>query len=212
MIGFIAPYTFTQFGTTGNTVLSLYYTLPSSPLLTHYDSQSSLVVSWQRIYNSLTVTSNHTWSLLVTVLLIYCHYSAAANSEDSAQFNSSATELISRKVSVSKLDFALSTTVLQSFYFLFSTTSRLPTVPFITPRHGPHGKHRLLLLRMRVYWSVTYQWMSACRVRVCCGNVFTESLSSSGYTRSNFYYYFLVCNFLARNEFNYTKDNTFTTR
>jgi hypothetical protein len=35
--------------------------------------------------------------------------------------------------------------------------------PFITPRHGPHGKHRLLLLRKRVYWSVTWQWI-ACRV------------------------------------------------
>jgi hypothetical protein len=51
---------FTQLGTTGNTTLLLIYILYSSPLHTHYDSQSSLVVSWQRIYNSLTVTSNHT--------------------------------------------------------------------------------------------------------------------------------------------------------
>jgi hypothetical protein len=35
MTGFIAPYTFTQFGTTGNTALSLFYTLSSSPLHTH---------------------------------------------------------------------------------------------------------------------------------------------------------------------------------
>jgi hypothetical protein len=27
MIGFVAPYTFTQFGTTDNTALSLFYTL-----------------------------------------------------------------------------------------------------------------------------------------------------------------------------------------
>jgi hypothetical protein len=27
--------------------------------------------------------------------------------------------------------------------------------PFITPRHGPHGKHRLPLLRRRVYSPVT---------------------------------------------------------
>jgi hypothetical protein len=27
--------------------------------------------------------------------------------------------------------------------------------PLTTPWHGPHGKHRLLLSRMRVYWSVT---------------------------------------------------------
>jgi hypothetical protein len=37
-------------------------------------SQSSLVVSWQRIYSSLTVTSNHTWSLLVTVSFLPCHF------------------------------------------------------------------------------------------------------------------------------------------
>jgi hypothetical protein len=30
-------------------------------------AQSSLVVTWQRIYKSLTVTSNHTWRLLFTV-------------------------------------------------------------------------------------------------------------------------------------------------
>jgi hypothetical protein len=46
----LTPYRVTQFGTAGNTELSLFYRLYSSPLHTHYDSQSSLVVSWQRIY------------------------------------------------------------------------------------------------------------------------------------------------------------------
>jgi hypothetical protein len=63
MIKFIAPDTFTHFGTRGNTALSLIYKLFS----VHEDSQSSLVVSWQRIYHSVTVTSNHTLSLLGTV-------------------------------------------------------------------------------------------------------------------------------------------------
>jgi hypothetical protein len=30
----------------------------------------------------------------------------------------------------------------------------------ITTLHGPHGKHRLLLSKMHVYCSVTYQWTS----------------------------------------------------
>jgi hypothetical protein len=44
-----------QLGTIGNIALSLIYTLCSSPLHTHYGSQSSLGVSRQRIYNSRTV-------------------------------------------------------------------------------------------------------------------------------------------------------------
>jgi hypothetical protein len=60
LIRFIAPYAFTQLGTTGNTALPLFYTLYSSPSHTYKDSQSSIVVYWQRIYSSLTVISNHT--------------------------------------------------------------------------------------------------------------------------------------------------------
>jgi hypothetical protein len=43
-------------------------------------------LSLQRIYNSLTVSSNQTWSLLFTAHFLSSHYSATANSEGSIQF------------------------------------------------------------------------------------------------------------------------------
>jgi hypothetical protein len=44
---------------------------------------------------------------LLTVQFPSCHYSAAANSEDSSQFNFSAPKLISRQAGVPKLDSSL---------------------------------------------------------------------------------------------------------
>jgi hypothetical protein len=64
---------------------------------------TTTTLSWRSINNSLTVTSNHTWSLLFTALFLSCYYSAAANSEDSTQFNSSAPKFISWKAGVPKL-------------------------------------------------------------------------------------------------------------
>jgi hypothetical protein len=49
-----------QLRTTVNYSAIAIPTLSSSPLHTHYGSESLLVVSWQRIYHGLTVTSNHT--------------------------------------------------------------------------------------------------------------------------------------------------------
>jgi hypothetical protein len=92
----------TQLGTTGDTALSLFYTLYNSPLHTLKGPQSSLVVSWQRIYPGLTVTPNDTWSLFTIYEVTPCHYSAAASSEDSTQFNS---KLISRQAGIPKLDY-----------------------------------------------------------------------------------------------------------
>jgi hypothetical protein len=75
MIGFIAPYTFTQFGITGNTALSLFCTLYSSPLHMHQDSESSLVVLWQRIYHGQCYFKSHLKSSchsLILFLPLFC--------------------------------------------------------------------------------------------------------------------------------------------
>jgi hypothetical protein len=74
-IAFIGPYTYHS-ELQEITALPLIYTLYSSTLRTHYGSQSSLVVSWQRIYNGLTVTAAHTESYvhsLTPFLPLFCN-------------------------------------------------------------------------------------------------------------------------------------------
>jgi hypothetical protein len=53
---------------------------------------------------SVTVTSNHTWSILYTAnFFLSFHYSATAKSEDSTEFNSSAPRLLPWQAGVSEL-------------------------------------------------------------------------------------------------------------
>jgi hypothetical protein len=75
-----------------------------------------------------SVPSNHTWSLLVTAYFPSWYYSSAANSGNSAQFNS---KLISLQAGVSKLHTSLSSTLpLCSYYSVPSSVSFL--LPFGT--------------------------------------------------------------------------------
>jgi hypothetical protein len=73
MIVFIAPYTFKQFGTTGNTALSLVYTLSSSSLHTHQVSQSSLVVSWQQSHCHIKSHMKSYIHGLIPFLPLFCN-------------------------------------------------------------------------------------------------------------------------------------------
>jgi hypothetical protein len=80
-----------------------------------------------------------------TVYFLSCNYSAIANSDDSTQFHCSAPQFVSWQAGIPKLDSSLHYCSL----FLSYRTLLLITL------HELHGKHSLLLSRMRVYWPVT---------------------------------------------------------
>jgi hypothetical protein len=108
-----------QLGNTGNTALSLFYTLCSSPLHTHWISKSSPVVTWQRIFNRLTVTSNHTWGSSLHSLIHFLPFL-----------------LNHLRLPSPKLD-----------PILAKTPSNDLHCPFIIPRHGPRRKRSLSIVK-----------------------------------------------------------------
>jgi hypothetical protein len=159
-------HTFIHFGTTGSTTQSLFYTLSSSPLHTHQDSQSSLVASWQQIFQSHWHFKSYVKSCcdsLIQFLPLFC----------ACQF---------RRLDSTRLVYSTTTV-------LYSTTLCLlfkrPSLSIYNPSVRTPRKTQHVLLRRHVYWSVTLQWMSYCHVRVNCGNVFTEPLPSNWHTHHN---------------------------
>jgi hypothetical protein len=183
MIWFIAPYTFTIRNYRQYSAIAILHTL-SSPLHTHQGSQSSLVVSWQRIYNSQYSTHEVFFSQLKSFLAISfqsfdCHFQglsqfSAATANPGIRLNSIRSSYPGRLASrnSNQLD---STRLLQASELFLITTL-----------HEPRGKHRRLLSRI-VLGVFTDPLPSNRRPIVMLigsrGNVFTESLPSSGYTR-----------------------------
>jgi hypothetical protein len=135
MIGFIAPYIFTQFGTTGNyNVIVILHTFQFTVTYALGFSDFTSRIPATDISQSSCNLKSHMKSLC-TAKFLSCPYSATANSEDSNPFN---CKLISRQTGFSQLDPSLPTRLLCLYYF----SSDL-LCPFITPWHGPYGKHSL---------------------------------------------------------------------
>jgi hypothetical protein len=123
MIGFIAPYTFTQFGTTG-----------------HY-SAIAILHTFQ-----FTVTHALGFSIVTSRIL-------ATDLSQSHCLRGTVWPFLNQlRLPSPELDPILfPTTVPATLLLLLLSCQTL----LITTLHGPHGKYRLLLTRMRVYWSVT---------------------------------------------------------
>jgi hypothetical protein len=167
MIGFIAPYTFTQFGSTGNTALSLStnfqftaahalgFSVFTSRILatdlsqSHCNFKSQMKSSLQRLILCLPFLLNH--------------------------LGLPSPELDPIPIPSLLLHFA--TTVLFSYHSSFGTLiSYNPSAR--TPRKTSCSiiKDACLLVR---YLAIDIHFC----VRVCCGNVFTDPLPSNGCTR-----------------------------
>jgi hypothetical protein len=148
------PYTLTQFGTTSNTALSLFYTHSSSPLHTHWSSQSSLVVSWQ-----------------TDVIQFHCHFNSHVKSSCHSLISSQSLRLPSPELDQILIRLQFYTPSIASFGTLLSHNSSART-----PRKTLSSVRNACLL-------ARYVAMDVLCVRVYCGNVFTDPSPSNGYTR-----------------------------
>jgi hypothetical protein len=130
----------------------------SSPLHTHQGSQSSLVVSWQRIYNSLTVSAAHMkssfHSLIPFLPSLLNHSTVTSRNSLNSVLQLPTLEFDSIQFQAHILVGGCPETRLLPASELF----------LITTLHGSRGKHRLLLSRIIL-------------------GVFTDPLASNGCTR-----------------------------
>jgi hypothetical protein len=133
-LNLLTRYTFTQFATTGNyRAIAILQTLQFT--VTHalgFSAFTSRILATDISQSHFNFNSHmkFSWHSLIPCL----PFPAVSNSENSTQFSS---------------DYC---SVLPAILLLILLSCR---TLLITTFHGSHGKHRLLLSRMRVYWSFT---------------------------------------------------------
>jgi hypothetical protein len=129
-----------------------------------------MATDFNTVIISVSLYLQHTWSLLVTAQFLSCHYSAATNSEDSTQFNSSVPKLISRYSGVSKHN--------SSLYFMLLNTC-LWSLCTDHAENTTYVKEACLLIRCLAVDVLLLRALTP------LGNVFTGSLPSNGSMRHN---------------------------
>jgi hypothetical protein len=150
-------------------------TLYSSPLHTHQDSQSSLVVSWQRIYNSLTITSNHTLSSLHSLINFF---------RVLPQLPTPKSRLNSIPLLPSSYPGRLASRNSTQFY---TAPASFATLSFMTTLHGSRRKHVHSIVE-KACLHLRCLEIDVLLLRVGSGgNVFTKSLPSSGSIHHNYF-------------------------
>jgi hypothetical protein len=136
MIGFFAPSMFTQLRTTGNTALSLFYTLSNSPLHTHSGSQIFTCPNLAKELTTVCHFKSHMKSFFHNLIpLLPLFYNCQFRRLDSIQFE--AHILASRNSTL-------------HFWLLFYTRSRLLAVSFHNPSPWTPRKTQPILLTRRV--------------------------------------------------------------
>jgi hypothetical protein len=135
MLGFVALLHLRSSGLQAIQRYRYFHTFSSSLFYVHYDSQFSLAVSWQRIFQSHWHFKSHVKSSCHSLIPFWPF-------------------LLNRlRLPFPELDPVL-------FRLLFRTPCNSASIPPVLPntsynhQERTSGKHGLLLLRMRVYWSL----------------------------------------------------------
>jgi hypothetical protein len=177
MIGFIAPYTFTRLGSTGNysaiaDLRTIQFTVTHALGFSIFISR--ILATDISVSLPLQIHVKYSYHSLIPFLKLLCSYQFRRL--DSFQFQAH----IPTGWRVEAQPFTFGSTAL-----LLLLGRVFWVCPFITHRHGPHRKHSLYCCQ-GVFTVPLPSKNCPFIPRVCfCGNVFSESLPSNEYTRHN---------------------------